>query len=240
MARCITAAMTWLDRLSLFSPLDLGAFGFLLLGWLVLGWRIEHPTAKHPSTSQLMAGFRREWMVQMITREPRIFDATIIGNLRQGTAFFASTAVIAIGGVLAVIGSAEQLAGLAGELTLMDAPVFVWQAKLVVILLFLVNAFLKFAWANRLFGYAAVVMAAVPNDVSDPACGPRARQAAEINITAARSFNRGLRAVYFALCGAAWLAGAVPMVVATLFTLGVIWRREFASDSRTILLGTQT
>ena len=232
--------MTWLDRLTLFSPLDWAALALLVGGWILIGWRIEHPGAKHPSTSQIMAQFRREWMRQMITREPRIFDANIVTNLRQGTAFFASTSVIAIGGVLAVIGNAERLAGLAGELTLMDAPTFVWQAKLVVIVLFLINAFLKFAWANRLFGYAAVVMAAVPNDTSDAACLPRAEQAAEVNITAARSFNRGLRATYFALAGAAWLAGPVPLLLATAFTLGVIWRREFASESRTILLGTKT
>jgi uncharacterized membrane protein len=232
--------MTWLDRINLFAPLDFGAMGLLLAGWMLIGWRIEHPSAKHPSTSQIMAGFRREWMMQMITRDPRIFDAQIVSNLRQGTAFFASTAMIAIGGTLAVIGNTERLSGLANDLTLMETPVFVWEVKLVVLALFLTNAFLKFVWANRLFGYAAVLMSAVPNDPSDPACLPRARQAGEINVTAARSFNRGLRSVYFGLTVTAWLAGPIPLVVATVFTLGVIWRREFASHSRSILLGTDT
>jgi len=232
--------MTWIDRLAFFSPLDVAAVALLFAGWLFIGWRIEHPRAKHPSTSQIMAGFRREWMRQMITREPRIFDAQIVASLRQGTAFFASTSVIAIGGTLAVIGNAERVTGIANDLTLMETPAFVWEVKLVIMALFLTNAFLKFVWANRLFGYAAVVMAAVPNDVSDPICSARADQAAEINVTAARSFNRGLRSVYFALTVAAWLAGPIPLVAATLFTLAVIWRREFASQSRTILLGTQT
>ena len=232
--------MTWLDRIALFAPLDAGALALLLAGWLAIGWRIEHPGARHPSTSQIMANYRREWMRQMITREPRIFDAQIVASLRQGTAFFASTAVIAIGGTLALMGNAERLTGIANDLVLMDAPTFVWEAKLVVIALFLTNAFLKFVWANRLFGYAAVVMAAVPNDTNAALCAKRADQAAEINITAARSFNRGLRAVYFGLACAAWLAGPLALMAATLFTLAVIWRREFASDSRTILLGTKT
>ena len=232
--------MTWLDRLILFSPYDAAALGLLVLGWLVIGWRIEHPRAKHPSTSLIMAGYRREWMQQKITRDPRIFDAQIVATLRQGTAFFASTAVIAIGGTLALMGNAEQLTGIANDLALTDAPTFVWEAKLVVLALFLTNAFLKFVWANRLFGYVAVVMAAVPNDISDPLCQTRADQAAEIHITAARSFNRGLRAVYFGLACAAWLAGPVALFVGTLFTLAVIWRREFASHSRNILLSTKT
>jgi len=232
--------MTWLDRFSLFTPLDFAALGILVVAWLLIGWRIEHPDAKHPSTSQIMAGFRREWMRQMITREPRIFDAQIVASLRQGTAFFASTSVIAIGGTLALIGNAERLTGIANDLVLMDTPAFVWEAKMLIVALFLTNAFLKFVWANRLFGYAAVVMAAVPNDVTNPVCEVRAAQAAEVNITAARSFNRGLRSVYFALSCVAWLAGAIPLLVATAFTLAVIWRREFASESRTILLGTQS
>jgi len=232
--------MTWLERFTFFSVLDSAALGLLLVAWLVIGWRIEHATSRHPSTSQIMAGFRREWMRQMITRQPRIFDAQVVASLRQGTAFFASTSVIAIGGTLAVIGNAERVTDIANDLTLMDTPAFVWEVKLVVLCLFLTNAFLKFVWANRLFGYAAVVMAAVPNDATDPMCEPRAMQAAEVNITAARSFNRGLRSVYFGLTCAAWLAGPIALIVATLFTVGVIWRREFASNSRTILLGTQT
>lgn len=232
--------MTWVDRFAFFSTLDVVALGLLVCVWLLIGLWIEHAPARSPSTSQIMAGFRREWMLQMITREPRIFDAQIVTSLRQGTAFFASTAVIAIGGTLAVIGNAERVTNIANDLTLMDTPAFVWEVKLVVLALFLINAFLKFAWANRLFGYAAVVMAAVPNDVSDPMCKTRALQAAEVNITAARSFNRGLRSVYFGLTCAAWLAGPVALILATVFTLAVIWRREFASQSRTILLGTKS
>ncbi|MEM8693591.1 MAG: DUF599 domain-containing protein [Pseudomonadota bacterium] len=230
--------MTWMDRLALFEPLEFAALAFVLLCWIFLGWRIEHPGAKRPSTSQIMAEYRREWMKQMVTREPRIFDAQIISNLRQGTAFFASTSVIAIGGAMALIGNVESLTGLANDLTLMSEPAFVWEVKLVIIILFLTNAFLKFAWANRLFGYAAVLMASVPNDVENPQVYARAEQAAEINITAARSFNRGLRSVYFALTFIAWFAGPIALIGATLFTLGVIWRREFASRSRAILLNT--
>ena len=90
--------MNWTDRLTLFSTFDVAAVCLLVGLWIVIGWAIEHSPRKHPSMSSLMAGFRREWMVQMVTREPRIFDAQIVSSLRQGTAFFASTCMIAIGG----------------------------------------------------------------------------------------------------------------------------------------------
>ena len=171
----------------------------------------------------------------MITRDPCIYDATILGNLRQGTAFFASASMISIGGVLAFFGNTEQLIGIADDLTLNSDPNIVWELKLMVTLFFVTNAFLKFVWSNRLFGYCAVLMSAVPDDVDDPRTMPRAMQAAEINVTAARGFNRGLRSVYFGLASAAWLAGPIALIVASLITCLVLWRREFASRSRDVL-----
>ncbi|MEM6889700.1 MAG: DUF599 domain-containing protein [Pseudomonadota bacterium] len=227
--------MTLFERFSHFTLLDAAAVLFLFFCWLGIGWRIEHSSAREPSTSLLIAGYRREWMQQMITRQPRIFDAQILSTLRQGTAFFASTCVIAIGGALALIGNTEQLAGVAADIQRAAHPRTVWEIKLMVLALFLVNGFLKFVWANRLFGYCAVLMAAVPNDPAHKDALPRADQAAEINITAARHFNRGLRALYFALAAAAWLAGPIALGMAALITVVVIWRREFASHSRKVL-----
>jgi len=228
--------MDILQSLSLFSALDGAACAMVLSAWVLIGWRIEHPSKSAPSVSVLMAGYRREWMRQMITRQPRIYDASILGSLRQGTAFFASASMISIGGVLALVGNTDRLMDVAGDLTQARAPVIVWEVKLMVILFFITNAFFKFVWSNRLFGYCAVIMSAVPNEPDDPACLPRASQAAEINVTAARGFNRGLRSVYFGLATAAWLAGPIPLMAATALTCLVLWRREFASQSRTVLL----
>ena len=228
--------MELIDRLQLFGPLDLIAITVLAIAWVGIGWVIERPGGKRPSVSVLMAGYRREWMVQFISRQPRIFDANILDTLRQGTTFFASASMIGIGGGLALIGNKEQLLGIAQDLSLQNAPAIVWEIKIILVVLFLANGFLKFVWSHRLFGYCAVLLASVPNDENDPACRPRAANAAEINITAARSFNRGLRSVYFALGALAWLLGAVPLLMATSLTVLILWRREFASHSRSVLL----
>jgi uncharacterized membrane protein len=228
--------MNWIDRLSLFTLLDFAAVALLLLAWLWIGWRIENPRPDRLSVSVLMEGFRRDWMVQMVTRQPRVFDAQLIAGLRQGATFFASATMIAIGGGLALIGNTEQLAGIAKDLTLDQAPAFFWEVKLLLVLLFLANGFLKFVWAHRLFGYCSVLMAGVPNEPEEDLAYPRATQSAEISITGARSFNRGMRATYFALAATAWLLGPLPLTLATAVTLAVLYRREFASHSRTILM----
>jgi uncharacterized membrane protein len=231
--------MDLMSRLQFFAPLDGIAVGTIALSWLLIGLIIENPPARRPSVSVLMADYRREWMKQYVTRDPRVFDAITLNGLREGTSFFASTCLIAIGGGLALIGNTERLLGLAEDLSLDNAPAVIWEMKVLLVLLFLVNALLKFIWANRLFGYNAVVMGAVPNDASDLAYA-RAAQSAEINIHAVRNFNRGLRAVYFALAALAWLLGPIPLMIATALALGTLWRREFASHSRGVLLQGKT
>ncbi|NIZ12756.1 DUF599 domain-containing protein [Phaeobacter sp. HF9A] len=228
--------MIWIERLNLFSTWDFIALACFVLGWLWIGWRIENPNPKRPSVSSLMGNFRRDWMIEMVTRVPRMFDSQVISSLRQATAFFASATMLALGAGVALVGNTDQLAGVAQDLALEKTPQFVWEIKILLVLIFLTNAFLAFVWSHRLFGYCSVLMAAVPNDVSDSRAYPRARQAAEINITAARSFNRGLRSTYFSLAGLAWLAGAEVLILATIITLGVLYRREFASRSRRILM----
>ena len=79
-------------------------------------------------------------------------------------------------------------------------------------------------------------MASVPNDLDDERNYPRAAQAGEINIRAAWNFNRGLRALYYALGVLAWLLGPYALLVATCAVTVLIWQREFASRPRQILL----
>ncbi len=124
---------------------------------------------------------------------------------------------------------------MAQDLTL-DAPAIIWEVKILLALVLITNAFLKFIWSNRLFGYCGVIMASVPNEIDAPATLPRARKAGELNIAAARAFNRGLRGVYFALGALGWLLGPIGLIVTTAVTVFILLRREFASASRLVIL----
>ena len=228
--------MTWSDRLSLFSNTDYFAVFLLFLTWSVSTYFIENPPENKPSVASLMSHFRRDWMRKMVEREVRIFDSQIMNGLRQGTAFFASATMISIGGILALIGNTDLLAGVASDLTLNQAPKIVYEIKMMLTLVFVTNGFLKFVWSHRLFGYCAILIASVPNDPNDPQALSRAMTAGEVNVTAARSYNRGLRAVYFSIASVAWLLGPVALIIATVVTMGVLWRREFMSVSRQLLI----
>lgn len=227
-----------MDHLSLIAAFGLSdaiALTVIVSAWLGLGYFIENPPASRPSVSLLMQEYRREWMRQFVTRQPRIFDASMIDSLRQSTAFFASASMIAIGGAIAMIANPAAVRGVAMDLTLPTASLAI-ELRVLLVVGFLSNALLKFIWAHRLFGYCSIMMAAVPNDHTDPMANYRAAQAAELNITAAKSFNRGMRSIYFALGSLAWLFGAYALIGAAVLTAGVLFRREFASTSREVML----
>ena len=218
-----------------FGPPDLAALGFALSLWLGIGWTIENPPAWRVSVCKLMERYRRDWMAEFVTRQPRIFDATMIDNLRQGTAFFASASMIALGGGIALIGNPGMLSAIARDLTL-PTEMAGLQMRVALVVFFLANALLKFVWAHRLFGYCAILMAAVPNDTNHPDAAHRAGQAAEINITGAKSFNRGLRSIYFALGSLGWLIGPWGLAAGAAVIAALLIRRDFASTSRQIML----
>jgi len=228
--------MNFFSDTSNLDMIDAASVAVFLAVWLWLGWRIGHPSAAKPSVTVLMQEYRLQWMQMMAARDPRIFDAQIMMSLRQSTSFFASTCLLAMGGLLALIGNVDPLQGVATRLTNMESASAVLQVKLFLPLFMLGNAFLKFVWSNRVFGYCSVIMGAVPNDPADPQTLPMALKAGQLNARAALNFNAGLRSMYFALCALAWVAGAWLLLVGVVVTAWVVWSREFASASREIIM----
>ena len=217
------------------STFDMTAVLLMLGAWVISGRLVEHPPKSRLSVSVLMQAYRREWMHHFVTRQPRMFDGVLINSLRQATAFLVSTSMIAIGGCVAMIRNAPQLEDLTHNLALIEGTQMI-EVKLILTVGFLANALLKFIWAHRLFGYCEILMASVPNDVHDPIAYHRAGQAGEVNVQAAKQFNRGLRSIYFALGSLGWILGPWALIIATVLTTLTLLRREFASVSRRVIL----
>ena len=221
-------------RLAGFSLLDVVALGFFVVAWIGYHFAVERTWQHGRSLNQIMDGHRRAWIEQMLARENRIVDTTIMASLQNGSAFFASTSLFAVGGVLTLFRSADDVITVFAEMPFGLATTRVaWDLKVVGLGIVFVYAFFKFAWAYRIFNYAAILLGAVPAAPrrEEEATLAAARRAVNMSIVAGRHFNRGQRAFFFALGYLGWFVSGWVFIAATAGVLYVMWRRQFGSEA---------
>lgn len=217
------------------APMDVIAVVWFITGWGVYSYLLDHSPIKEKSLSAAMDKQRAQWMQTMMKRELRIVDTSIMAGLQQGTAFFASTSIFAIGGTFALLSSTEEVLAVFSQLPYaIEMTRAEWETKVLGMLLVYAYAFFKFGWAYRLFNYASMLVGAVP--ASDEVGRARAQSAilsaTEMTILAGIHFNRGLRAFFFAMGFLGWFLGAEVFMVTTTYVLLVLLRRQFFSASR--------
>ena len=142
---------------------DILAVGFFILEWTVYAVTLEHTAYGRDSLSARMHVYREVWIRRMLDREARMVDTQIMASLQNGTAFFASTSLLAVGGALALLRSTNEALAVLGALPIDLSPSpALWEIKCVGLILIFVYAFFKFAWAYRLFNYVAILLGAMP------------------------------------------------------------------------------
>src|SRR6202795_2955763 len=109
---------------------DILAVGFFILEWTVYAVTLEHSAYGQDSLSARMHVYREVWIRRMLAREMRMVDMQIMGSLQNGTAFFASTSLLAIGGALTLLRSTEELMPVVSALPFgLQASRELWEAK---------------------------------------------------------------------------------------------------------------
>jgi len=187
----------------------------------------------------LMNNHRSRWMVELLHRDLRMVDAMILNHLQAGIALFASTSILAVGGLLASLGATEKAVAALSALPLVgEMSPLEWEMRVLLLLLIAVYAFFKFVWSYRLYSICAVLIGAVPSSsIIDEKAEDQGKRAAEILNLAARHFIRGVRAFYFALAALAWFIHPIIFMAATVWVAVVIYRRDFRSRSQRIVRG---
>src|SRR5215831_168064 len=127
---------------------DIAAVGFFVLEWLVYGITLEHSAYGRDSLSARMNSYREVWMRRILDREARMVDMQIMASLQNGTAFFASTSLLAIGGALTLMRSTDDVVTVLETLPLgiVTTPTQ-WAVKTIGLIVIFIYAFFKFAWA---------------------------------------------------------------------------------------------
>lgn len=183
---------------------------------------------------------RRQWMLQATYREVRVFDGVVIQNLSTSPSFFASTTILIIGGLLAVLGTTDKANDLIRELPFAArTSTLVFDLKIMLLCAIFVYAFFRFTWSMRQYTFGALLIASAPEAgrfeseaLSREAFADRAGRVVGM---AAESFNDGLRAYYFAFAAIGWFFSPLVFVLATVGVVAVLYRREFRSDVLAIL-----
>jgi uncharacterized membrane protein len=220
--------------LSLLPALDWVAVALFFVGWVAYATFARHRADAQPSLLATTNRWRRRWMLQATRRENRIVDSAVAQSLSQSPSFFASTSILIIGGLLAVLGTTEKASELVHEIPFATrTTVLVFDLKVVLLAAIFVYAFFRFTWSLRQYSFGAIMVAAAPASERFACDAERevfADHAGRVMGLAAETFNDGLRAYYLSFAVVAWFFSAWAFIAGTTAVLWVLYRREFHSE----------
>jgi len=218
---------------------------WLALSWFFAAWVAYALFARHRGQTEMTVlgvtnQLRRQWMLQTTHRDVRVIDGIVIQSLSSSPSFFASTTILIIGGLLAVLGTSEKATELVAEIPFAArTSVLVFDLKVLVLTGVFVFAFFRFTWSLRQYTFGALMIASAPDfrvfERGEASRDDFAERAGRVVGLAAETFNDGLRAYYMAFALIGWFFS--PLVFAVL-TAGVIWvlyTREFRSEVLEVL-----
>ena len=232
--------------LSLLPWTDWAALGVFFTGWVGYAVFAKRRSTLQPSLLDITNQIRRQWMLQSTYREVRVVDGIVIQSLSTSPSFFASTTILIIGGLLAVLGTTEKASELVREIPFAArTSVLVFDLKIVLMLMIFVYAFFRFTWSMRQYTFGALMVAAAPEAEVLTAQGAEgeawrqafADRAGRVVGMAAETFNDGLRAYYFAFAAIGWFFSPVVFVLATGVVVYILYEREFRSEVLGVLNG---
>ena len=221
--------------LMLVSIVDVAALVLFVVCWVGYSKFAIMRSKTTPCLANILHGYRRQWMTRLLERGNRMQDTTVIANLERNVTFFASSSLLILAGIVAVLGATEKAMFVLDVLPFMIKATRVeWELKLIVLLVVFIYAFFKFTWSLRQYNFLSVLIGAAPRaseEISDEEKERFINQSSRIASLAGHQFNFGLRSFYFGLAVLAWFLHPVLFVVVTLFVVRVLYRREFKSST---------
>ena len=221
------------------SLLDIVALFWFLVAWIgYVAYAKRCNIRNGRGLLAMMNRVRDHWADTLLKRDNRIVDSQVINGLVRKETFFASTTLLILASTVALLGMGDQVNQLFREIPFaQQTPLALWELKVGVLALTFVYAFFKFSWSIRQHSYSAVLLAALPmpDQADETDSIKQSRRLAKLSNLAARHFNDGMRAYYFALAELSWFYHPGAFIVATAWVVLVLYRREFHSKALKIL-----
>ena len=228
--------------MSLLPWTDWAALALYFVAWI--GY-VKFAKRRSETRPSLLATTNRErwnWMLQATYREVRVVDGVVIQNLSTSPSFFASTTILIIGGLLAVLGTTDKASELVRDIPFAArTSTLVFDVKLLLLLGVFVYAFFRFTWSMRQYTFGALLVASAPEAEQFIARGLSreafADRAGRVVGMAAETFNDGLRAYYMSFAAVGWFFSPLVFTVATFGVVYILYQREFHSEVLAVLRG---
>lgn len=220
-------------------------FNLLALLWFVACFRgyLRYTSARNlnaPSLAYAMHLFRKQWIRKALRRENRIADTNIIANLERAVSFFASTSLLILAGLMTMLGSTDQVIMMLADIPFADQHTRGdWEIKILLLITLFVYAFFKYTWSLRQYSLVSVMIGGAPEVSEAPSAEETDRHITAISNMASKAsgnFNNGLRTYYFSMAVLGWFINAWVFMALTVLVVGVLYRREYKSDTLGILL----
>ena len=205
---------------------------FPLLCWFAYNCGVPFLERKRPSLSVIMSMQRRRWVANAVTRDTPL-DAILAGNLMGSVSFLASTTVLLVLAVFTAFGNLTALTdtldavGVRAGYTTQDV-----QIHLFATLAIFVMSFFSFTLALRQFNHFCILLGAI--DHSGHTTADEIEAIAQLNSLAAKNFNNGIRAYYFAVPMVFWFAMEWLAIASSIVTVAFLIHREFFSSAHRV------
>ncbi|MEM1371766.1 MAG: DUF599 family protein [Pseudomonadota bacterium] len=218
--------------------LDLLAVAVFAVCYIGFSWAVDRgPLSRRLGLMRAVDARREQWMFEASEREIRIIDAQLLTTLSSGSAFFASTSLIVLGGLSAMLGAADQVKQRLTDLPFSaNTDLALLELKILFLIALVIRAFFKFAWAFRLTHYLSIMIGSMPTtfgpDETDEQRETRLRHASKasrLSSLAALHTNGGMRTIYFAIAGLGWFINPLVFLISCVWVTSVVYRREFRS-----------
>ena len=230
---------TAINVATLLPWLDWVAIVVFVVSWVGYAHFARRGAASQRSVLAATNAVRRQWMLQTTYREVRVIDGVVIQNLSTSPSFFASTTILIIGGLLAVL-AGDKVNELVRDLPFAaHTTTLIFDLKLILLLGIFVYTFFRFTWSMRQYTFGALLVAAAPEAERFISEGLSredfADKAGRIVGLAAETFNDGLRGYYFAFAAIGWFFSPIVFLVATMGVVYILYQREFRSEVLSVL-----
>lgn len=221
----------FMDLASHISAWDWAALSFFVVSWFAYGWFANYTAKRRQNLIGITNLYRRAWMRQMLKRENRMVDASMMGNLMRSISFFANTSILILFGLATLFGYRDKAQSVLESIPFAtDNTALLWEIKSLLLFVIFIYAFFKYTWSLRQYNYASIFVGGAPLPSEATAEHIRiAEGGAKLITNAAHHFNMGLRAYYFGLASLSWFIHPVLFILSTAWITFVVYRREFMS-----------